>query len=102
MPGTVTFHAVGRAIPVPVEQAAALLARIGEPALRESLEHGIRRRVVDLGPCEKAAVLDAIESWLQQDGIEAVGYDLFHLRAVYRIDLRHAAAAGSTGAGAAA
>jgi hypothetical protein len=93
MPGTVTFQASGRAIPVPTEQAESLLGRITDPALRDCLAHGIRRRLVDIELCAKAALLDAIEAWLHSDGIEAVGYDLFHVRAVYRIDLRLVGAA---------
>lgn len=93
MPGTVTFQASGRAIPVPAEQAASLLARITDAALRDCLAHGIRRRFVDIELCKKAALLHAIDEWLHSDGIEAVGYDLFHVRAVYRIDLRLAGAA---------
>jgi hypothetical protein len=80
-------------VPVPVEQVEGLLCKLrpvpGALSARSKIERALSTRAaaVSIGRAEKAAVLDALNAWLTEEGFQAVGSELVDLRGAIEYDL---------------
>lgn len=80
-------------IPVPVEHVDDLLRRLrpvpGALRARAKIERAlsVRAAAISLGRLEKAALLDALNDWFDDGGINALGADLVNLRGAIEYDI---------------
>lgn len=89
----VLFLLSEESVPVPVDQVDGLVVRLrpvpGALSARAKIERALSTRAaaISLGRPEKAAVLDALNAWLNDGGIEAVGSELLNLRSAIEYDV---------------